>query len=315
MDRIARHAVLSQRCGSLSDAELLALITCGEPRVGWGVSRTIDIDGQAVFVKTLPVTASELEAYPSTANLFDLPVTYQYGVGSAGFGSGRELAAHVRTTSWVLDGHIEHFPLLYHHRLVPLAGQTRHRDDTQLDRYVAYWDNDPAIRRFIEERQASTHAIVLFIEHVPHVLMDWLPVNQQAIGSVIDQGLVVTDFLRDHKVAHFDANPSNIVTDGKRIFFADFGLLLDDGFELSDVERAFLANHRFFDIAEYVSSLHWPVPDRQFDAKAEYRTALEPFRAIIDEITAVFERLATGPKTNGGYDDTLIAELLAEARR
>lgn len=133
MDRIARHAELSTRCGSMSETELLAVIADGEPRLGWGVSRTVEVAGHAVFVKTLPVTAVELETYQSTANLFDLPATYQYGVGSAGFGAGRELAAHARTTQWVLDGHIDNFPLLYHHRLVPLAGQTRHRDAAQLE--------------------------------------------------------------------------------------------------------------------------------------------------------------------------------------
>ncbi len=291
------------------------MIADGEPRVGWGVSRTVEISGHSVFVKTLPLTAIEVERFPSTTNLFDLPETYQYGVGSAGFGAGRELAAHETTTQWVLDGHIENFPILYHHRLVPLAGQTRHRDGAQLDRYVSYWDNNPAIRRFIEERQASQHAIVLLIEHIPHVLMDWLPKDQDAISSVINQALHVTDFLRDRNVAHFDANPSNIVTDGKRILFADFGLFLDDTFELTDAERTFLANHRHFDIAEFIASLEWPVPGREFRPGPAYRNALDPFRGMIDEITAVFERLRIGPKAASDYDDTRIAELLADGRR
>ena len=299
----------------MSDAQLLAMIADGEPRVGWGVSRTVEIAGHPVFVKTLPLTAVEVEEFPSTANLFDLPATYQYGVGSAGFGAGRELAAHQTTTRWVLDSHIENFPLLYHHRLVPLAGQTRQRDRAQLDRYASYWDNNTAIRRFIEERQASDHAIVLLIEHVPHVLMNWLPDHQDAIGSVINQALHVTDFLRDRNVGHFDANPSNIVTDGERILFADFGLFLDDAFELSDVERAFLGSHRYFDIAEFVASLEWPVPGRKFEPGPVYRSALDPFRGMIDEITAVFERLRIGPKAKAGYNDERVAELLADGRR
>jgi hypothetical protein len=299
----------------MSDADLLELLAEGEPRRGWGVSQTVEIADHAVFVKMLPVTAVELETYPSTANLFDLPATYQYGVGSAGFGAGRELAAHERTTRWVLDGHIESFPLLHHHRLLPLAGQTRHRDTAELDRYVTYWDNDPAIRRFIEERQASEHAIVLLIEHVPHVLMNWLPEHEDAIGSVINQALEVTDFLRDRRVGHFDANPSNIVTDGERIFFTDFGLFLDDEFELRDVERAFLSDHRHFDIAEFVASLEWPVPGRTLSPGPGYQDALLPFRDVIDEMTAVFERLASGPKAQAGYDDHRIAEMLANARR
>lgn len=311
---MAVHAELSERCGSMSGAEMLAAIADGEPRVGWGVSRTVEIAGHPVFVKTLPLTSVEVERFPSTANLFGLPETYQYGVGSAGFGAGRELAAHQTTTRWVLDGEIEHFPLLYHHRLVPLAGQTRLRDGAQLDRYVSYWDDNRAIRRFIEERQTSQHAIVLLIEHVPQVLMDWLPNHQDAIGSVIDQALHVTDFLRDRNVGHFDANPSNIVTDGERIFFADFGLFLDAGFELTDAERTLLANHRHFDIAEFVASLEWPVPGREFEPGPGYRSALDPFRGMIDEITAAFERLRVGPKATADYDDRRIAELLTDGR-
>ena len=142
------------------------------------MSRIVDVAGQRVFAKTIPVTNLELAHLGSTRNLFDLPVVYNYGVGSAGFGAFREVAAHVTTTQWVQQGRTGGFPLLYHHRLLPLAGRTRHRDSDQLDRYVAYWDGDPAIRRFIQEREASTCSITMFIEHVPHVLQDWLPLDQ-----------------------------------------------------------------------------------------------------------------------------------------
>jgi tRNA A-37 threonylcarbamoyl transferase component Bud32 len=311
---MARHGALSTLFDSLSEDALLDVIDGGEARMGWGITRTIEIDGHKILVKTLPVTAVEIDSYPSTANLFELPVVYQYGVGSAGFGSGRELAAHLATTKWVLDGRIEHFPLLYHQRLLPLAQQTRRFEDAQLDRYIKYWDDDAAIRRFIEARQSSEHAIMLFIEHFPHVLMDWLPEHQDAVGQVIDQALAVTDFLRDQDVGHFDANPSNIVTDGDRIYFADFGLFLDERFDLSDAEQSFRANHRYFDIAEFIASLEWPVPGREFEPGAGYRAALEPYREVVDEMTGVFERLRTGPKNRAGYLDSRMAQMLTAAR-
>lgn len=312
-DRIKIHRTLAAHFESRSDAELVGMLD-GTTRAGWGTSRTIEVDGHMVFVKTLPVTQLELDDLSSTANMFDLPVEYQYGVGSAGFGAARELAAHLKTTRWVADGRNEHFPLLHHHRLLPLPQQTRLRDPAQLDRYVEYWDGNAAIRRFIEARQASQHAIALFLEHVPHVLMDWLPQHQQAIDWVIEQARSVTDFLRAENVAHFDANPSNIVTDGHRIYFADFGLFLDDAFDLTDAERAFLSGHRYFDIGEFLASLEWPVPGRTFEPSPDYRAALAPYRAIIDEMTAVFDRLTTGPKIEAQYDDRHIAALLDGTR-
>jgi hypothetical protein len=45
------------------------------------------------------------------------------------------------------------------------------------------------------------------------------------------------------------------LTDGKQLFFADFGLFLDRKFDLTDQERVFLESHRYFDIAEFMSSL------------------------------------------------------------
>lgn len=279
------------------------------------MSRIVEVAGHRVFVKTIPVTDLELEHPGSTRNHFDLPIVYNYGVGSAGFGAAREVAAHATTTRWVREGVIGGFPLLYHHRLLPLAGQTRQRSAEQLDRYVDCWDGDPAVRRFIEAREASTHSITMFIEHVPHVLQDWLPLNQDTIGWVIDQAIEITTFLRGNGVAHLDSNPSNILTDGEQLFFADFGLFLDHTFDLSDQERAFLDGHRYFDIAEFITSLDWQPPDQPVKHDEAYERALTPYRALIDEMSAWFSRLAAGPKTSGGYDDSRISSLLAEARR
>lgn len=309
-DRLSVHAELVAWFEERTDFELSELLRHPEARPGWGVSRTLDVAGHRVFAKTIPVTKLELAHLGSTRNLFELPVVYNYGVGSAGFGAAREVAAHVLTTRWVQEGRTGGFPMLHHHRLLPLAGQTRQRDSEQLDRYVAYWDGDPAVRHFIEEREASTHSITMFIEHIPHVLQDWLPLNQDEVHWVIDQALEITAFLRSEGVVHLDANPSNVLTDGQRLFFADFGLFLTDDFDLSDVERSFLANHRYWDIGEFIASLSWPAPDQPVEHSAAYKAALIPFRALIDEMSGVFGRLKDGPKTNGGYNDSVTAGLL-----
>jgi hypothetical protein len=252
----------------------------------------------------MPVTNVELEHPGSTRNLFDLPTHYNYGVGSAGFGAQPELDAHLRTTRWVLEGAIEGFPILYHHRLVPVAGQTRVLDGPALEDYIAYWDGDDRIRRFVAAREESKFAIALFVEHIPHVLQDWLPVNEDAVHWVIDDAIRITEFLRGQDAAHLDAHLSNVLTDGTRLYFADFGLFLDSGFDLSIEEQMFLADRRHFDIAEFITALTWPGPG--VDAPAEpgdsYLDAVQPFGDLIEEISGVFERLATGPKTDGRYD-------------
>lgn len=185
---------VSAELASLSDDELTTLIESAPGRPGWGVTRSVEVAGHRVFVKTIPVTDAELGADDPTADVFDLPLAYRYGIGSAGVSAHRELMAHQITTRWVSERLCAGFPLLYHHRLLPLPGQTRIFE--RLDRYVAYWGGSPEIRSFIEARQGSSYAIALFCEHLPHTLMDWLPENQERIGHVLDRALEITDFLR-----------------------------------------------------------------------------------------------------------------------
>jgi hypothetical protein len=127
------------------------------------------------------------------------------------------------------------------------------------------------------------------------------------------EAIEITTFLRDKGVAHLDSNLSNVLTDGKQLFFADYGLFLDRNFDLTDQERAFLERHRYFDIADFIASLDWPAPDQPVEHDDVYKQALEPYRALIDEMSGVFSRLAAGPKTSGEYNDSRIASLLAEA--
>ena len=92
-----RHEALAARLAALGDVALEALLAgAAEWRHGvGGESAVIEVDGEKVFVKKIYLT--DLERAPgnegSTANLFDLPVFDQYGVGSAGFGAWRELQA------------------------------------------------------------------------------------------------------------------------------------------------------------------------------------------------------------------------------
>ena len=79
-----------------------------------GTSLQIEIDNTAVFVKKASLTDLELQAenYMATANIFNLPMCYQYGIGSTGFGAWRKLAAHVMTNNWVKTNQCPNFLIM-----------------------------------------------------------------------------------------------------------------------------------------------------------------------------------------------------------
>ena len=76
----------------------------------WSWCRTLRIGPHTVFAKAAPLTDLECEHAYSTRNLFRIP--NYYGIGSAGFGAFRELAARVKTTDWVCGGDFAGFPLM-----------------------------------------------------------------------------------------------------------------------------------------------------------------------------------------------------------
>lgn len=104
--RLAAYGSLATRLSLLSDVRLGDVVASASAVVAGmgGRSGELDIDGTRVFVKRVPLTEAETrsENVRSTANLFGLPMFYQYGVGSAGFGAWRELAVSIMTTNWVL---------------------------------------------------------------------------------------------------------------------------------------------------------------------------------------------------------------------
>lgn len=38
-----------------------------------------------------------------TSNIHNLPLFYNYGIGSAGFGCWRELGFHIKASNWILS--------------------------------------------------------------------------------------------------------------------------------------------------------------------------------------------------------------------
>jgi hypothetical protein len=258
-DRLERHARLQKRLAALADDELAALGARGTVPGAWGVSGTVVLDGEPLFVKRLPLTEVEVANPGSTANHFELPAFYQYGVGSAGFGAYRELHAHQRATRLVIDGRCPSFPMLLHHRLLPRVGPSP-KEPRDRDAYVASWNGDARIGRYIDARRAAMHELWLVCEHLPHRLDSWLPKHQD-VERVLAELLHAVRTLRDSGMVHFDAHFANVVCDGEGVYLADFGLALDAGFELEESERRFLAEHQHYDLGMVIFNLTWVVDE------------------------------------------------------
>ncbi|SEU47987.1 hypothetical protein SAMN05421811_13334 [Nonomuraea wenchangensis] len=224
-----------------------------------GKSALLEVAGTPVFVKRVPLT--DLERQPehvrSTANLFDLPVFCHYGVGAIGgpgFGVWRELAVHTMTTNWVLAAQYEGFPLMYHWRVLPDSTPLP-EELADIDRAVAYWGGGSQVRHRIQALQQSSASVALFLEYIPQNLHQWLGAQVEAGDQAANRACVMVErelaagisFMNSRGLLHFDAHFENILTDGRRLYFADYGLAISSGFELSQDEADFFGRHQTYD--------------------------------------------------------------------
>lgn len=216
-------------------------------------SFAMDVDGVPVFVKRIALTDVEQLWGYTTANLWNLPAFCQYGVGSPGFGAWRELAANVMATNWVLAGESHAFPLLYHWRVVDGAPPVvpEHRD---IPAAVAYWGGSPAVESRLAAVASASASLVLFLEHIPFTLVDWLPTL--AMPELVRAYVMVerclregTTFMNGRGLHHFDGHYGNLLSDGDRLYFGDLGLATSPRFNLSPPEREFLDRHATHDAA------------------------------------------------------------------
>ncbi|MBS0287518.1 MAG: hypothetical protein JSR17_09490 [Proteobacteria bacterium] len=267
-ERRKNYSKISSTLSCLGNEPLLALLSKATPLhkgIG-GTSTLLSLEGLPVFVKKVPLTDIELltQNQHATANIFNLPLFYQYGVGSTGFGAWRELATHVMTTDWMLANECVQFPLLYHWRILendPSDIHFQFWDD--IENYTHYWENNSAIRARIEALNKSTSHITLFLEYVPQNLYQWLTsqitkgANEAQIAiEFVKKNLFATNrFMHNHGLIHFDAHFENILTDGKLLYLSDFGLALSSKFELTPQEQNFLTRHQNYDDACAVVNL------------------------------------------------------------
>ncbi|MFD8893973.1 protein kinase family protein [Streptomyces sp. NPDC059566] len=324
--RLAVYGTVATRLSLLSDRRLGEMVASAPP-LGSGIggrSAELDIHGTRVFVKRVPLT--DLETRPgnvrSTANLFGLPMFYQYGLGSAGFGAWRELAVHAMTTNWVLGGEYEGFPLMYHWRILPDSAPAGFADEFGgIDNAVAYWEGSQPVRKRLEAIGRSSRSLVLFLEHVPQTLAALLQ-EHRATAQTPGGGAPAwaedalargTAFMSSHGLVHFDAHFHNILTDGRLIYFADFGLALSSGFELSATEQQFLADHVGYDRDYTASRLIHHLVDRvrggmEADAFLQEWIAGRRPRTVPREIAAILERHAPASVVLDGFHRRLLSE-------
>lgn len=268
--RLASYGAVSTALSQRSDGALRELLDCGTP-VGSGIGGhtvLLKVGGAPVFVKQVRLT--DLERQPehvhSTANVSGLPPFCHYGVGSIGapgFGAWRELAVHTMTTNWVIAGDHEGFPLMYHWRVLPDGGHPLPDELADVERAVAYWGGGQDVRRRIEGLEQSSASLILFLEYIPQNLHDWLGVQIESGDETAQRACTMVDnelgagisFMNDHGLLHFDAHFENILTDGIRLYFADYGLAISARFELAQDEVDFWETHRDYDQAYAVTHL------------------------------------------------------------
>lgn len=257
--RMQKHFYLSSQLAQTDDEQLSKLFDNSEQATSWARHQVLEIAGNKLFVKRIPLTEIEAQNHFSTQNLYNLPPYYHYGLGSVGLGVYRELIAHIKASNWVLQGEIESFPLLYHYRIMPFAGEREEIDMERHQRYVAYWGGNEQVSQYMLDRANARLEMVLFLEYIPHTLQPWLQEHPEQIEWVFAALHSTLDFLWRNGVIHFDAHFENALTDGERVYLTDFGLVLDRSFSLSEDEVAFFDSHTTYDYGHLFWNLISPI--------------------------------------------------------
>lgn len=215
-----------------------------------------------VFVKRIPLTERELAHPGSTANLFDLPLFCQYGIGGPSFNGWRELAANILLTDAAVAGQAHAFPLLYHWRVLPGRAPIA-EEHADIEAVVRACDGRPAVRARLEALAAASSSLVLFCEYIPYSIQDWLRADPIGRAAAFERQLSnIVTLLGKRQILHMDGHFANMRTDGQRIYLCDFGLATSPHFDLSTAERDFAERHATHDAGYAAMRLaNWLVTD------------------------------------------------------
>jgi len=301
-DRIEKYLTFNTKIGYLSDEAIKNLYNKGKQSSGWGKNAIVKINNTQIFIKKIPITKLEYEHQFDTSNLYDLPPYYNYGVGSAGINCFRELAMHIKTTNWVINGEIENFPIMYHYRIIKNNEPYKMFENrNKLNDYAKEWNNNNNIKKYMIEKGKAEHEIMIFLEYFPFTLYKWLKPNIIQATSYLFQITKIINFLKKHNIIHFDAHDGNIVSDGNNIYLTDFGLVLDMDFNLSNQEKIFFRKNNDYDYSMAINNMYSPLFDQMqkrkkyIDNKYKFDEKMNEsdFREItcnnLDEIGAYFK--------------------------
>jgi serine/threonine protein kinase len=272
---------------SLNDIEIKVLLDKRKVEEGWGETQTIRYNGTKLFVKRIPLTDVEYENQYSLKNHYRLPLFYNIGINSAGFGPYRELNCHIKTTNWVLAGETSNFPLLYHYRVIKKSGKNKPLDEKEHHDYVKYWNSSKSVDRYIRARNDSAYELLLFIEYFPHVLGfgKWFSKNTDRIDEISETCFETIAFLKSKGIIHMDMQFHNIVTDDEDFYFTDFGLALDRNACSSTKEKEFFKSVGYMDYQFFLSSSSWQL-------NFIYEKSKKSVRNQIDMMCGIEEGLA-----------------------
>lgn len=252
---------------------------------------------------------------------------------------------HLATTDWVLEGACTAFPLTYHVRVVERSGRTDPLDQAEFEDYIRSWNSSRNLARCLTERSTGRYAVLIFLEHLPHSMWQWLLNRPDDIDRMTGQVYDVVSFLRDHDIVHFDAHFGNVLTDGEQAYLTDFGLFLSARFDLSDRERAFLARHGHYDYGSLAAmagvQLTWwylSLPEAEQESVRAHLGAVDDggalvrgverlggvvhpalaeaavrYREVFEYMSGFFERMRANPRKDTPYDDAKLRELLLAA--
>ena len=214
MNRINNYNKLNVQLNYISDDEIIKIIGKTK-KSGFSANTTIEIDKIKIFVKSIILTELEYKNKYNTSNLFNLPLYYNYGIGSYGINCWREVLMHIKTTNYVLNGECENFPLLYHYRII----ETK---PTKLKFDFKYWNSNNNIKNYIDAKSKSKYKILLFIEYFPKVVNEWLLENKNNIHSFYKQSLNIINFLNLKNIIHFDTHNRNFVVDSNNTIYLTY---------------------------------------------------------------------------------------------
>lgn len=287
--RVSAYTELSTRLSEVPSSEMIRLLKKSKIRAGWGTNHVLKVGGQKIFAKKIPLTELEFQHAFETRNLFKLPLFYNYGVGSAGFGAFRELIGQIKATNWVLKGDHLGFPLMYHYRILPRTEPSSPPDKVWLKKYAEFWNGSEEVAKFIRARSQSKYEIVLFLEYFPMTLDSWVKKNSTHINKPLKDIFKTLSFLQKNKIIHFDAHKNNIMTDGKNFYLSDFGLCLDQKFSLSKSEQKFFKDNSYHDFCYFIGNIGFLL-EHKFWAlnKSKKKILFEYFG--IDETQSWFDR-------------------------